>query len=105
MAPRKDLVALTTKEALVEKVTGNRKRPTPAVKERNFCHLMRDPSRPKEVSLAPVEKVDEGLLDLVAMMPPHFPFGRSIEEGSSRTSRAAHERIRGALLPNNIKAF
>ena len=105
MAPKKDLASLASKEALVEKVAGKRKRPEPVGEERDFHRLRRDPSIPKVVQPATAEKVGKCLPDLAAMMPPPFPLRRSTREGSSYPARSACERIKGALLPDDVKVF
>ena len=90
---------------MAEKVVGKRKGPAPVAEEKDFDRLRRGPSTPKVVPPAPVVKVEEGLLDLLAMMPPLYLFRGSTNEGSSRQSKAARERIKGTLLPKDVKVF
>ena len=52
----------------------------------------------------PMEKVEEVVLDLPAAMTPTFLL-KFAGEGSSRQPKPFRERIRGALIPEDIKAF
>ena len=105
MAPKKDLVALTTKKALAEKVAGKWKSPAPTDEERGFHCLRRGPRAAKVVQPAAMEKVGEDVPSLAAMMAHIFLLKSPAGEGSSRSDHAARERIRWALLTKDVKVF
>ena len=89
MAPKKDLVALATREALTEKATRKKKRPTSATE------------------VAPpvsVKRVGEGLPNLLAMMISPFLL-RSAEDGTNRQPKATQVMIKGAFLPEDMRVF
>ena len=92
------------KEALAKKAIGKRKRPAQDAEERVLWRLRKGHSTPNAAPLAPVEKVGKGLPDLPAIMTTPLLL-RSAKEGSSRQPKAVRERIRGALLPDDIRVF
>ena len=104
MVPKKDLVALAAREALVEKAAGKRKRLALAGEERDLRRLRRGPSMPKAKPLSQEERVRESLTNVPTTMTPLFLL-RSAGKGFNRQLKAARERIRMALLPEDMKVF
>ena len=100
IAPKKDLVAVAAREALAEKATGKRKWSMQAAEKRDLRPLRRGPSTPLAAPSALAERVWEGLPDLLAMMTLSLLL-RFIGELSSHHPKAAWERIRGTMLPED----
>ena len=66
--------------------------------------MRRGPSTPKMTPPSLTERVREGLPDLPTMMTSSFLL-RFASEGSSRQLKAFQERIKRALLPEDIRVF
>ena len=105
MAPKNDLAALAAKEALAEKAAGKSKSLALVSEERDFCCLRRGPSTPKIVQPVTAEKVGDGVPDLIAIISPPFSLDRSARERSSRSTKVVRERIKGAVLPEDVNCF
>ena len=108
MAPKKDMIVLVVREALTEKATGKRKTLTQAADERDLRSLKRGQATPKTAPLqlveGKVEGVEKGLPDLPTMRTPPFLL-RSVGEGFSCQLKSTRERIKKALLLEDMKVF
>ena len=72
MAPKKDLAALVTQEALAEKVIGKKKRLAQAAEDREFRRIRRGIATLRTPPPPPVERVRGIQPDLPATMTPPF---------------------------------